>query len=373
MYSRESRFLLEMIQNAEDNSYDISRTVNEDPFIHFDLQRDRLIIDCNEDGFTTTNVQSICQVHKSSKIRNGTTRYIGEKGIGFKSVFKFASQVKIQSGPFCFRFDDEEEDGLGMLTPRNADFEVLPPLVRTRMTLTMIDPGSFAQRRQELVELPETLLLFLHKLSEVSIKVCKNDDNEAINTKHVYRFDSLTSTGSLVTTSQSGSRSQKFYIKESVQTNMPTHQDRSNITQAEIVLSFPVDQSNRPIEESQYSFAYLPMRKVGLYVSGGFFRTTPLCFTLLSRTSSKFSPTSSLKRTEKTSMISRGITVYVMGLPPTLSGLCKTFVLTIRYNMNGCDTCRMRIFSILSGLICCRPSSRGFNLCHFCRLGHKDA
>ena len=143
---------------------------------------DRLVIDCNEDGFTEANVNAICAVGQSTKANSGG--YIGgkisppsrvckfiltkaciEKGIGFKSVFKVARAAKVQSGPFSFNFNSGDSDGLGMVTPYQSTYESLPPPVRTRLTLTLLDQNDFSKRRQDLISLPETLLLFLHKVS----------------------------------------------------------------------------------------------------------------------------------------------------------------------------------------------------------------
>ncbi|CAN9390393.1 unnamed protein product [Alternaria alternata] len=75
-----------------------------------------LRIDCNEIGFGKSNVEAICKIGRSTKASLGnTTRYIGEKGIGFKSVFKVADVVSISSGHYSFKFDKKET--LGMIAP----------------------------------------------------------------------------------------------------------------------------------------------------------------------------------------------------------------------------------------------------------------
>ena len=42
----------------------------------------------NEDGFKYENVESICTVGESTKKKYKQMGYIGEKGLGFKSVFQ---------------------------------------------------------------------------------------------------------------------------------------------------------------------------------------------------------------------------------------------------------------------------------------------
>ncbi|BCR91384.1 uncharacterized protein ACHE_70227A [Aspergillus chevalieri] len=125
LYDSDTRFIFELIQNAEDNRYESALSRNESPYIHFTLHDDRLVIDSNEDGFNEEDVRAICSIHNSSKPLTGG--YIGHKGIGFKSVFKVAQRVQIQSGPFCFSFQHcRNESGLGMITPSNQEHEALP-------------------------------------------------------------------------------------------------------------------------------------------------------------------------------------------------------------------------------------------------------
>jgi len=44
-----------------------------------------MIINNNEEGFSYDNVVSICSINDSTKI--GDNKTIGQKGLGFKSVF----------------------------------------------------------------------------------------------------------------------------------------------------------------------------------------------------------------------------------------------------------------------------------------------
>ncbi len=46
--------------------------------------------------------------------------FIGEKGIGFKSVFKVANVVHVASGHYQFKLDRREP--LGMILPRLSTF-----------------------------------------------------------------------------------------------------------------------------------------------------------------------------------------------------------------------------------------------------------
>lgn len=90
---KSTRCLLELLQNADDNTYTRST-----PTLNFIYKPGSLRVECNEDGYTPKNVEAICDVHKSTKTgENRSAGYIGEKGIGFKSIFKIADAVWISS------------------------------------------------------------------------------------------------------------------------------------------------------------------------------------------------------------------------------------------------------------------------------------
>lgn len=100
LYSKKSHFVLELIQNADDNHYKTGVT----PHLTFQVTPERLVVVNNEVGFTEPNIKAICSVGKSSKSEE-KTGYIGEKGIGFKSVFTVSDAPEIHSNGFHFRFD----------------------------------------------------------------------------------------------------------------------------------------------------------------------------------------------------------------------------------------------------------------------------
>jgi hypothetical protein len=107
---------LSFFQNADDNRFTHANTQGESPFISFEVYPDRIVVECNEDGFTARDLSAICTVGESTK--SASHGYIGAKGIGFKSVFIAAWKVHIQSGHFSFFFQHKKGDlGLGMVLP----------------------------------------------------------------------------------------------------------------------------------------------------------------------------------------------------------------------------------------------------------------
>ena len=115
LYTKPTHFLLELIQNADDSNF-----VFGIPSLSFNMNLPgptlQKCIDCNEAGFTKENVKAICSIGQSTKKAIDRKKgFIGEKGIGFKSVFKVADVVHISSGPFQFKLDRRET--LGMIAP----------------------------------------------------------------------------------------------------------------------------------------------------------------------------------------------------------------------------------------------------------------
>lgn len=226
-------------------------------------------IDSNEDGFRPEDVEAICSVGESTKTT--TQGYIGEKGIGFKSVFKLASRVKVQSGPFCFSFrNGKEDDGLGMVTPYIEQHEDLPPDTRTRFTLTLHDASRYNQRVKDLEQLPETLPLFLTKLKD--IKIIFGGNNRKQERYYSYELENNGQIGKPEVTniSESGGRTitiQRYHVIQRTAQNLPRAEARGNNRRAEVILAFPINVDGYPKIESQHVFAFLPLRKDGFSVS----------------------------------------------------------------------------------------------------------
>ena len=263
--------MFELIQNAEDNDYTRAEVASEMPFLTFRLHPDKIIVDSNEDGFTEANVRAICSTGDSTK--NTSQGYIGEKGIGFKSVFKVASKVHIQSEPFSFFFEHRRGDsGLGMVTPIFADHHDIPPDVRTRMTLTLVNPSEADKLAKEFYDLPKTLLLFLSKLKRITI--ARSDalgpTHEITYTKKVDSVHPATlielSVSNGVADASRRRTVSHYQIKSRILQNLPQHHSRLHSNQAEVVLAFPLDSQSVPVIQQQHVFAFLPIRQVGFSV-----------------------------------------------------------------------------------------------------------
>ncbi|KAL8701070.1 MAG: hypothetical protein Q9201_005112 [Fulgogasparrea decipioides] len=246
----------------------------EEPFLAFKLYPDRIVVDSNEDGFSESNIKAICSVANSTK--KHSAGYIGEKGIGFKSVFKIAQEVHIQSGPFSFASShtrEDDDDGLDMITPYYKDAEELPHGVRTRMTLTLLDSTKFEERAAEFRDVPDTFLMFLSRLQRLSIELYQpgNAPTATQYSKRETQKKGLYTTFLAKTTRKGDEEStseQKYYTMKSELDNLPFDEARKDkkgesIDLATVILAFPVDEHDEPVIKQQYTYAFLPLRPVG--------------------------------------------------------------------------------------------------------------
>lgn len=65
LYSSDSHFVLELVQNADDNVYgsDVTPSLQ----MTLDLDSNTLVVACNESGFEESQVKAICKIGASTK------------------------------------------------------------------------------------------------------------------------------------------------------------------------------------------------------------------------------------------------------------------------------------------------------------------
>lgn len=164
LYSKETHFVLELIQNADDNQYK-SGVI---PTLNLTIEPQKIIVQNNELGFSEDNVRAICDVGRSTKTK--VEGYIGEKGIGFKSVFRISDEPQIFSNGFQFHFKRQDnENQLGFVTP--YWIEAIPKYVDSTLTNIILPLRESAKDELgKLGEVEHTLILFLHQLKTVTIQ-----------------------------------------------------------------------------------------------------------------------------------------------------------------------------------------------------------
>lgn len=275
--------MFELLQNADDNNYSTAISQGKDPYVSFNVYPDRVTIECNENGFTHENLKAICAIGKSSKV--GAAGYIGEKGIGFKSVFMAAWRVHIQSNDFSFSFTHRKGDsGLGMVTPVWEETEEEMGDSFTRITLllhTSEDPEEDERRRQtirlQFQDLQHTILLFLQKLRKVQVSFF--DEGNVQPSTTIYSLHGSSPATVRKETSE-GVEERQYHVTKHIAENIPRsenrtyseEQDRADAS-TEVVLAFPLTDSGTPIIENQDVFAFLPVRPMGFKVLESFVHT----------------------------------------------------------------------------------------------------
>ena len=105
LYSNSLRFIFELIQNVDDCEYHSPDDCSLD--MYFDFNLDKIVLTYNEVGFTPFNVFAITGIAEAAKNVTSSGNEIGEKGIGFKSVFGVSDKVLIRSGWFSFELYKE--------------------------------------------------------------------------------------------------------------------------------------------------------------------------------------------------------------------------------------------------------------------------
>lgn len=276
LYTSKARFVFELLQNADDNSYAKAAALGAAPCVSFRVFPHRITMECNEDGFTNENLEAICSVGKSSK--TGSQGYIGEKGIGFKSVFMAAWKAHIQSGAFSFSFRHRNgESGMGMISPIWEENQEERDSSLTRLTLHLHDTGDSDALekthqiiREQFQELQETILLFMKNLRIIRVAFHGVDGAETSSAEYSIQRSEVNH--AVLTRAVIGNGNKKQHVKHyhvtvHQATDIPRHENRTYSGQADhtsqIVVAFPLSETSVPIIEPQDIFVYLPVRPAG--------------------------------------------------------------------------------------------------------------
>ncbi|DBA78596.1 TPA: hypothetical protein ACH3X1_008526 [Trebouxia sp. C0004] len=183
LYSKDVHFVLELVQNADDNVYGQGVC----PALEFILSADGITILNNEEGFSEQNVRALCDVGNSTKQHK--VGYIGQKGIGFKSVFKVTDVAEIHSSGFHISFDLIQHQSLGYILPtwvpvRPHAQPRVPSLTSAATQVYLPYKQALQQTVAQLLhnfdDIQPTLLLFLQKLQCIAITDRTTEGKDAV-------------------------------------------------------------------------------------------------------------------------------------------------------------------------------------------------
>ncbi|KAH7510806.1 hypothetical protein FEM48_ZijujUnG0086000 [Ziziphus jujuba var. spinosa] len=197
LYAKDVHFLMELIQNAEDNEY----MEDVEPSLEFVItSRDitetgapaTLLIFNNEKVFSAKNIDSICSVGRSTKKGFRKRGYIGEKGIGFKSVFLITASPYIFSNGYQIRFNEDPcpHCSLGYIVPEWVDENPTLSDIKqiygsnsalpTTVLILPLKPDKVKPVKQQLSSIHPEVLLFLSKIKRLSVR--EDNDDPRLNT-----------------------------------------------------------------------------------------------------------------------------------------------------------------------------------------------
>lgn len=248
LYSKETHFVLELIQNADDNEYD-----HPEPLLKFIIDEENILIQNNEKGFTEKHVRALCDVGQSTKSKK--LGYIGEKGIGFKSVFRVTDAPQIFSNGFHFNFRrNDEENNLGYIVPHWI--ENPPESIDENLTNILLPLKDDAKEHQlKFQEIEPELLLFLQKLSVIEIYTATDDS--------LNKYHKITENG-LVKIKTAQSENHYKLIPKPLQVPETIQEEKRDLKETKLILGFPVtEKGSALINNDQKIFAFLPTRSYG--------------------------------------------------------------------------------------------------------------
>ncbi|KAG7954179.1 hypothetical protein I3843_11G002800 [Carya illinoinensis] len=252
LYAKDVHFLMELIQNAEDNDY----AEGVDPSLEFIIVSEditatgapaTLLIFNNEKGFSPKNIDSICSVGRSTKKGYRKRGYIGEKGIGFKSVFLVTSRPYIFSNGYQIRFNEEPcpHCNLGYIVPEwveeNPTLSDIQQIygsttIPTTTIVIPLKPDKVKAVKQQLSSIHPEVLLFLSKIKRLSVR--EHNEDPGLNTVSAI---AITSETDLVTRKNMDAESYTLHLSAE-------EKDKASDRECSYYMwkqKFPVRQENR--------------------------------------------------------------------------------------------------------------------------------
>ncbi|XP_057214332.1 uncharacterized protein LOC130569018 [Triplophysa rosa] len=255
LYSKDTHFVLELIQNADDNSYPNG---GEQPALTFVVERDCITILNNECGFEEKNIRAICDVGRSTKGKH-KYGYIGQKGIGFKSVFKVTDCPKIHSNGFHIQFD-KTSGPMGYILPHWVDRvrpvnSVANEISEKRWTTKIHLPlrSESYQTKNLFHDVHPSLLLFLHRLRSITII------NET--EKHSVTMTRRDLSHNVLEVAHTGGVERWLVVKKMLYLK----KIKDDLKSTELALAFQLSDSSsgNVMPQKQPIFAFLPLRSFG--------------------------------------------------------------------------------------------------------------
>ncbi|CAF1112321.1 unnamed protein product [Rotaria sordida] len=261
LYSEQGHFVLELIQNADDNQYASDHL----PTLRFVLSDKRILVCNNEIGFQPNNVDALCNVGATTKGKH-KQGYAGHKGIGFKSVFMVSNCPEIHSRDYHFCFDTADgKEQIGYIRPIWLDKcdEVLPSAEEWTTCIRLpIQRGSRLEENFDNIQ--AKLLLFLNRLRRIEIvgrlSSATTNDQSRIFTRIDHADGKIIELQEMTT---NGTVTKNLWL---VVKKEKLREVKCDVHSTTIAIAYPLNNLQNSIQQlppAQPLFAYLPLRSYG--------------------------------------------------------------------------------------------------------------
>ncbi|CAF0729244.1 unnamed protein product, partial [Didymodactylos carnosus] len=275
LYNTDMHFVLELIQNADDNRYtnlelSVKNGVYDVPSLVFVVEQNSITLYNNEDGFREENIEALCDVGKSTKGKH-KQGYIGQKGIGFKSIFTVCDRPEVRSNGYSIYFD-ALSGPIGYILPNWMMIsEINEENWTTRIRLPLKSESEMQKHKARSLtssfnDIHPSLLLFLNRLRSITI------DNRVTNCKRIYQRIDINDSSiieihchEILSTTRKTTIEKWFVFKRKL--TVPNELRPSlDIESTELALAFPLYDNIH--EDKTFSLpkqdvcAYLPLRTV---------------------------------------------------------------------------------------------------------------
>ncbi len=244
-YSAETHYVLELIQNAEDEG---SKTIS------FTITNDHILVENDGEPFSSDDVFSICSAGQSRKENK-----IGFFGIGFKSVFNITKNPQIISGNYNFLLHDyiypepadQIPNSIKEFDQSRGAFFSLPINAKKDLDGKKLTQGLY--------EINERLMLFLHSLERIVFRDVTDEEESYWEIKKEDLGDGFIK----ISNSGSGSNSSWKVFKKSVR--VPHKKEirvkgKENVVKTLVVIAFPHPEENIDVTAEKV-YCFLPTEK----------------------------------------------------------------------------------------------------------------
>lgn len=253
-------FLLELVQNADDNQY-----AAVDPTLTLTFTAGQhLKTHCNEEGFTPEDVTAIVSLYRSTK----TTSHdkTGEKGIGFKSVLGVAGTAWIASREYRFKLHANAKE---TMKPELFNFPFPDGSYAEAQGTSMyfeLTAHSTQPVRDAISRFDPSIMLFLKKLKKLILIIDGFDGRS--ETHLVRKEEALDVGGSHISIVRNGTAVLHYRHFSFPFTSTVRRKESQENRRSDIKLALPVScdfQHVSPRNEKVY--AWLPINDYGFKVS----------------------------------------------------------------------------------------------------------